>query len=83
MSFDLVEVVYKCLFSFNAFKQESHNKIKTMAKADRRQKMEMEKMKRQQERVENRLRIKSQQAQLAEKKLKEMMAKKQNAQVKL
>ena len=54
-----------------------------MAKADRRQKMEMEKMKRQQERVENRLRIKSQQAQLAEKKLKEMMAKKQNAQVKL
>ena len=64
-----------------AFKQESNNKIKTMAKADRRQKLEMEKMKRQQERVENRLRIKAQQAQMAEKKLKEMMTKKQHAQV--
>ena len=52
-----------------------------MAKAERRQKMETEKIKRQKERIENRLRIKSQQAQMAEKKLKEMMTKKQNAQV--
>ena len=43
--------------------------------------METEKIKRQKERIENRLRIKSQQAQMAEKKLKEMMTKKQNAQV--
>lgn len=52
-----------------------------MAKAERRQKLENEKIKRQKERIENRLRIKSQQAQMAEKKLKEMMTKKQNAQV--
>lgn len=77
---DLVKQAKENQKKFLAFKKDKEHEIKTMVKADRRHKLDMEKMKRANERVENTLRIKSQQAQLAEKKLKEYMQKRQNVQ---
>ena len=80
---DLVKKAREDQKRFTNYKKDKESQIKTMVKADRRQKNEMQKMKRCNERIENALRIKSQQAQMAEKRLKDLMVKRANAQVRI
>ena len=62
---------------FNAFRMKKNKEIKAMAKVDRKQKIELKNMERQNERIQNVLRVRTQQAQLAEKKLRDLKEKQQ------
>jgi len=65
---------------FAKLKQEKDKEIKALTKMDRRQKNEMMKMERQNERIQNVLRIRTMEVQTAEKKYRDLMTKQSKAQ---